>query len=156
MIDRDTYRQQLQEAAEAAQQPRIVDIPTPPPDISFHRMLMDDALHHSKLLRNFAISPEHKQEEILSKLRSDLQNASNWLSEATAWATRRGGEAGSNLILALRENRALVDALAAELDAATPEHVGMMADHWQGVFLTLKSALERTRLLTYRPLPRKQ
>jgi hypothetical protein len=150
------YRQFLAQASKEAQQPKIVDLPAPAPDISFHRMFMENALRHTKALHHFKDAPVHKQEQVMAMLRADLQCAREWLSEATTWATRRGGEAGSNLILVLRENRALVDALAAELDAATPEHVGMMADHWQGVFLTLKSALERTRLLTYRPLPRKQ
>ena len=117
---------------------------------------MDDALHHSKLLCHFDLSEKRKQEEILARLRSDLQNASNWLSEAILWATKRGGKAGNNLLLVLRDNRVLITVITAELESATLEHVTTMTDHWQGVFLTLKSSLERVRLLTYRPLPRKQ
>lgn len=149
------YRQQLQEAAKAAQKPKMVAIPTQSPDISFHRMRLDSAIRHTKLLRHIKSLPVRKQDQIGTMLRADLQTAREWVSEAAAWAAKRGGEAGSNLILSLRENDSLVDAMTEELDAATLENAGVLADRWQGVFLSLKSGLERTRLLTYRPLPRK-
>jgi hypothetical protein len=151
-MDLKSYRAQLEEAACAAQQPRL-DLPTPPtlPDVALYRQLVKSALLRGKHLPTLPADPVEKRTRLLEAYTDDLVMASDWIQAATAFATARGGKGGQRLIVELRHHQGLLDRLR---DQFNDETAPALAEDWAALFLHVQDSVERVRWACYRPARR--
>ena len=153
-MDLKTYRRQLEEAAQAAQD-RPLDLPTPPeaPEVSLYRMLIKSALARGKQLPSFASAPMERRERLMTAFVEDLQAADEWVKAVTSYAIARGGKAGQSLMTDIRHHAALLEKLRAEFSEETAT---TLSEAWTTCFLHLLDSVERVKWVVYRPVRRKQ
>lgn len=150
-MDLRTYRRQLEEAAQAAQQPR--DLPTPPtlPDVALYRQLVKSAILRGRKLPTLPAEPVEKRARMLQNYLDDLVMASDWIQAATAFATARGGKGGQRLIVELRHHQGLLDRLREQFNEKT---AASLAADWATLFAHIQDNVERVRWMCYRPARR--
>ena len=151
-MDMKSYRAQLEEAAQAAQQPRL-DLPTPPtlPDVALYRQLVKSALLRGRKLPTLPAEPVEKRTRMLKAYTDDLVMTGNWIGAATAFATARGGKGGQRILVELRHHRGLLDRLRENFNEET---AASLAEDWATLFLHIQDNVERVRWMCYRPARR--